>query len=553
VPADGSPQPLSAPARATDRTPPTAPERPSWIAIAVLVVLALGLRLGFLRYLAAEGFVWPDVDAYLVKGASLVRHGAWRWTFEAVDYAWGGRIYALPPLYSIYLSPFAAFASYPVNAFAGLAVLNAAVVPFVVQLGTRLHSARAGLIAGLLYACWGSDVAGFGAVRQEALYVPLIILAFAALARAWDGGAGRGGFVLAGAAFGLAALCRSMPIYWVALLAVVLWLRDRRGAGLGQAAALAAGFALLTVPYSIALSVHLGQPTLIENHGGILVAQRYLVSGQRQVPGFSTVVTAILTQVFTAPGTFFGATAGYALSLLPVNGGRFLQDGVLLSSAAAAAPIKWLVHASFDLPWLIAVVLAPLGVVLARHRPLALVLLGWALVNLGLTSVTGFGGSRLRCPFEVHLALLASVVLAGRWSAAPRLPLALGAAGTVAMALLIAPQVGRSLEARPNYGPRMRWTMEERETRATVTGGLGANLLTMRDGLDVTLTNPGAAPVALDLAVNGAAMLQAAPLAPGASRTVTVPLEGPELVFVEVHAADAARNPASVDFAVLRR
>ena len=57
--------------------------------------------------------------------------------------------------------------------------------------------------------------------------------------------------------------------------------RVGRGAGGRGALALAGGFAAAALPYSLALSIHLGQPTLIENHGGILVASRYLPSGNR--------------------------------------------------------------------------------------------------------------------------------------------------------------------------------------------------------------------------------------------------------------------------------
>ena len=113
-------------------------------------------------------------------------------------YPWGGRVYALPPLFSIYLAPFARFASYPFNAFVGLAVLNALAIPLIVRLGTRLHSLTAGLVGGLLYACWGSDIVGLGQVRQEPLYLPLVIAATLALVRAWDR-RGAGPFALAGA------------------------------------------------------------------------------------------------------------------------------------------------------------------------------------------------------------------------------------------------------------------------------------------------------------------------------------------------------------------
>ena len=174
-------------------------------------------------------------------------------------YPWGGRVYALPPLFSIYLAPFARFASYPFNAFVGLAVLNALAIPLIVRLGTRLHSLTAGLVGGLLYACWGSDIVGLGQVRQEPLYLPLVIAATLALVRAWDR-RGAGPFALAGAAFGLAALCRSMPIYFVAAVGRRGWCcATGAGAGPREALALVGGFAALTLPYSLALSIHLGR------------------------------------------------------------------------------------------------------------------------------------------------------------------------------------------------------------------------------------------------------------------------------------------------------
>ena len=72
-----------------------------WLALGAIAALALFLRLGYLIVLYREGFVWPDVDRYLANGARLVASGQFRWTFDAVAYPWGGRIYALPPLHSL--------------------------------------------------------------------------------------------------------------------------------------------------------------------------------------------------------------------------------------------------------------------------------------------------------------------------------------------------------------------------------------------------------------------------------------------------------------------
>jgi hypothetical protein len=549
VPAESSalPAPLIVTAPPTDARPARAP----WIAVGGLVALALALRLACLFYVLGQDFVWHDADAYLAKGARLVESGRFRWTYAAVAYPWGGRVYALPPLFSLYLAPFARFASYPFNAFVGLAVLNALAIPLIVRLGTRLHSLTAGLVGGALYACWGSDIVGFGQVRQEPLYLPLVIAATLALVRAWDR-RGAAAFALAGAAFGLAALCRSMPIYFVAAAAIALVLRDRRGAGPREALALAGGFAALTLPYSLALSIHLGQPTLIENHGGILVAARYLHGGNRLAPpGFGAVIAAILRELVTTPLAFVQTTLDQARSLLPLIGGRYLQDGVFAASASSAAAWKVAAHVFIDAPWLFAIVLAPFGVAVARNRPAAWLLAGWALLNLGLTALTGFGGSRLRCPFEVHVALLASVVVAGGWPRPRPLVLALGLAGSIGAAVLMLPQIARTAAARANYGPR--WTLTDARTVARVSGASGANVLATPAGLDVSLRNTGAAPVRVDLRVDGVAVVQASVLEPGAERRLEWRAARTGLLFIEAASTALDGRPAPVDVQIDRR
>jgi hypothetical protein len=523
--------------------------RRTWLALGAVAAVALLLRIGYLIVLYRDGFVWPDVDRYLANGASLVASGRFRWTFDAVAYSWGGRIYALPPLYSLYLAPFALFpASYPFNALVGLAILNAAMIPVIAALGARLHSMRAGVAAAVLYACWGADVAAFAAIRQEALYIPLVIVASYAVVRAWDGDGGRFAFPLAGAAFGLAALCRSMPIYFVAALTVAIAIRGR-GAGWRQALAFAGGFAALTAPYSLALSIHLGKPTLIENHGGILVAHRYVTGGNREVPAFTTVVAAILGQIVSSPAGFVGDTLDQARSLLHVSGGRYLQEAVYAASARGAWAWKALVHLAIDLPWVLALVLAPLGAVLARSPAAAAMLGGWALLNIGLTAITGFGGSRLRGPFEIHLVLLAAVVLAGPWVVRRRWVVACGLAASIGLAVLIAPQVERSLEARGNYGAR--WSTEGAETRASVAGASGANVLAAGT-VAITVSNPGAQRITVDLRVDGTPLMDDAGIDPGQDRLATVPYGPPALAFVEVQAVGPDGRPATADVRVQR-
>ena len=192
-----------------------------------------------------------------------------------------------------------------------------------------------------------------------------------------------------------------------------------------------------------------------------------------------------------------------------MTGGRYLQDGVFAASASSAAAWKVAAHAFIDAPWLFAIVLAPLGVAVARNRPAAWLLAGWALLNLGLTALTGFGGSRLRCPFEVHVALLASTRRRRRLAeaAASARRSASASPDRSAAALLMVPQIARTASARANYGPR--WTLTDAGTVAQVSGASGANVLASPAGLDVALRNPGPAPIRVDLRVDGVAVVQA--------------------------------------------
>ena len=176
-------------------------------------------------------------------------------------------------------------------------------------------------------------------------------------------------------------------------------------------------------------------------------------------------------------------------------------------------------------------------------------LAGWALLNIALTAITGFGGSRLRGPFEIHLALLASVVLAGPWVVGRRWLLACGVAASIGLAVLIAPQIERSARARANYGAR--WVAEGTETRGSVSGASGANVLAAGT-VAITVTNPGPAPIIVDVRLDGTALMDGAAIDPGQHRVATVPFGAPALAFVEVQATGPDGQPATADVRVQR-
>jgi Dolichyl-phosphate-mannose-protein mannosyltransferase len=525
-------------------------QRPVAIAVtAVLIALAFGLRLGYLNLVRAEpGFGFSDPDHYVANGARLASpERGWQWTFEAVHYRWG-RSYTLPPLYPAFLSAFARFPGYPLSAAIGQIVLNSLTVGLVVLLGARLHSVGAGLVGGFLYAIWGSAVVGTRFFMQESLYVPLVVVAFLALARAFDGSGSPRRFFLAGVALGLAALCRSMPVYFLAAVVVVhVALAGDRRAALRQAAALVAGFALLTVPYSLALSIHLGHPTFIEDHGGVLKA----VPGESRAPGLVTVALALVSEFVAGPTAFVGTVLDNARSLFHVAGGRFLEQTVHAPSKDVADAWKAFAHATIDAPLLVTVLLAPMGAALARNRPLAALSVGWALLNVALTALMGFGGARLRTPFEPHMMVLAGVVLAGGHRRPSRIELAAAAIGTALIAWATLVQIPRTLSAHGNYG--VEWTAPAPPHVATVRGDGGFNALLEPGGLlSLGLHNPGDTPLSARMWVKGAHVIDLQ-IAPGQVQKVRVVQRGRLLAFVEIQARSPSGAPGAVVVDVPRR
>ncbi len=155
-----------------------------------------------------------------------------------------------------------------------------------------------------------------------------------------------------------------------------------------------------------------------------------------------------------------------------------LQIYLVANTYAGAAVWKVLVHLGTDLPLVMSVILAPFGLVLARSRRMSAMFALWIVLVIGLTTLSGFGGARLRAPFEPHLFVLAAVVLAGHHPRRSRAWwLGSGVLSVVAV-LAVLPQVPRSLSARADYG--VRWSRLSRPKTSWMTGEAGFNLLPSR-------------------------------------------------------------------------
>lgn len=514
--------------------------RRSALTLTLIVLFGFGVRMAYLLHVTSQPrYEWVDPDHYKLKGSRLAGDGrGWRWTFEAVRHSsYDQRFYVLPPAYPVFLSLFALFPGYPFTAQVGQVFFSTATIVLLFFLGRQLHSERAGLIAAAVYAVWLPNVIAVWSTMQEAIYVPIALLAFVLLLRAaareasarwWD-------YAVAGVAFGVATLTRSMPMYVLPFLVALLVYRDRARSA-ANVAALLAGFCLLTIPYSVALSNHIGRPTFVENHGSIFIIERY--GGlDGDAPATLTQTAAILVGAFVdAPRETIRDWWKTTESVFHVNGGRLLQIYLGAASKTGAMFAKLATHVFADFSFVVCLVLAPLGVVLCRRPFLAQFLVAWIVVNLGLVALSGFGGPRLRAPIEPPLVALAAVVLAGGFRHAHKVVVAVAGAAALLLAWIVLPQLPSSFSARADYG--VHWPLKAPPKRSAMTGAAGFNVFVSNDAVRIHVRprNPSGktdVEVRLDGETAERARLS------DQEHRFELAWPGPGLVHVEVFASDA--------------
>lgn len=513
------------------------------VALSLIMLLGFGARTAYLLHATSQPrYQWDDPDHYELKGRLLARDGAgWRWTFDAVRHSsYDQRFYVLPPAYPVFLSLFALFPGYPFTAQVGQVFLSTLTIALLFVLGRQLHSPRAGLIAAAIYACWVPNIIAVWSTMQESLYIPLVVLAFAVLVRASAPNGQRharqrsGGFALAGLVFGVATLTRSIPMYALPVLAAVSWYRHRK-ASLRYIAALFAGFFLVTLPYSAALTQHLGRLTFVENHGSIFIVERYGLEGDD--PASLTDTTTLLVSGFAAaPVATLGEWWDTTRSMLHVNGGRLLQIYLGAETKLGAAFAKWITHLFGDATFIVSLVVAPIGAALARDRTAAMFLVMWIVVNVGLVALSGFGGARLRAGFEPHLVALAAVVLARDFDEVNKKLVVAAGLVSIVLGAIVAPQLSLSLSARADYG--VHWPMKAPPKRSAMTGSAGFNVLPAAGTLRFHVRPRNRLATNVTVRLNGRAV-ETVRIAEREHR-FEVPWTHGGLVHVELTASDAA-------------
>jgi hypothetical protein len=477
--------------------------------LGVIVAAALLLRsLALLAAMHRSPEPWVDPDNYVAQAVFLAAHGrGWHWDVNAFMY--GALVKA--PLYPLVLSLFALFpAGFPLSvAFMQIAFGTAAVAGLYV-IGRDMHSPRAGLIAAAIYALWLPTISLVHFFLQEQLHVPLVIIGLALFTRAAARSAGPTPFALAGVVLGLAALVRSMPLYYIgpaALLYVVL-VPDRRTAA-RQAFALVLGFLVVVLPWCVYVSAKTGQLILIDNMGSAALGVTYReVRPEIHTAPPATVVES-LRMVWRAatrdPARFWGDRVADFQRLFRLTGGQWLEFLPPVASRTEALALKGVAHAN-DLLFALSGVLAPLGVVLARRRREVSLVALWVVLHLGLLVAFAWNGVRYRSPYEPELIGLAAIVLAGGWARPRRWALGLALAASLAIGAAMAGSLPETAKARASYGFK-EWLPVGGVHQASIVGEAGFRMLTGGRAVNLRLSSvrstPPEAPVRVRVFLDG--------------------------------------------------
>ena len=539
----------SAPAISADG----APRRLTRGQIAPLVLIAalgLAIRLTTLYdALQSPGYKWEDPDRYVTQALRLAGDGHWRWTFDAVTYAINNQRHALPPMYLVFLSIlFALFPGFPLTAQIAQVVLSIASILLVFALGRRLHSASSGLIAAAAVCALGAehlqrlvDVAGNAVRPAHPRRVPPAGARArrpGTLARLSDRGAGirRGGFDEIDAA--LLRPAGGSPARLVGRLSPARGAAGRR-LRCRLCAADSALFSRAVATFrpdhhhrhawqhSPRIGLRHAGAGPLRNRGGSLACDQR----RSRQPTFR--------DVSPARGPCSTSTAAASCRI-----------HVVAQLWASALIWKTIVHLGADLLLIVGVILAAPGAVLSRRRNLAVFLLLWAAINIGIASLGGFGGARLRAPFEPLLAILAAVVFAGAWQR-PR-PAALAAAiatGAVA-AMAVLPQVPASLRSWPDYG--MAWPSILSRPSGTFTAAAGLNVPAFDGRAAFDVTSNAQFPTRLEIRVGGVHVNDVA-LAAGETKTIRTMWPARGLAYIELDQQAPANQPAVIAVTVRGR
>ncbi len=233
-----------------DRHPPAGTDLSTAFAFVLLASAALRLALAI-----HFGELPPRYDEteYAAYGRAIAEEGGRPVSWRAPGYQW---FVALG---------WAAGGGRPVGVRVLQVLVSIAATVLVYRIGRVRWGERAGLAAGAFMAFYPSDVSFSHLFWSETLFGALALGAFDR-ALAASANARVRTAALAGLLLGAATLTRSVGAVWAA--ATAAWLLARAPRGASHAAALAAGWAILVLPWSIDASVRAGRFVLVDTNSG---------------------------------------------------------------------------------------------------------------------------------------------------------------------------------------------------------------------------------------------------------------------------------------------
>jgi 4-amino-4-deoxy-L-arabinose transferase-like glycosyltransferase len=335
---------------------------------------------------------------------------------KATEYHFRGRLFHLPPLYSMYLAAAGLLPGSVAGAAAvGHAVLFGVQVIAAYALGANLHSRRAGAIAAAVMVLAPNSLHIAPIFLQEQLYVPLLLSAFAVFTWLLAGQRNAWWWAVGGAVFGLAILTRSMLLYYLPIaMAGVVWSAGDRPTAVRQVGWLTLGAAAITLTYSVWLSAQVGRWIFVENHGSISMTA-YTRIIRTAPPSLLQEGQALVSAFVERPVEFLQTFGGVLRSNFRPAAHRWLQLYVPPLTGATRAMVELYARAMTNAGFALAVLLTPFGVVFARQRQTSVILALWPPLVMVLTALSAYGGPRYRVPFEVVLNVYMAVVLARQW------------------------------------------------------------------------------------------------------------------------------------------
>jgi 4-amino-4-deoxy-L-arabinose transferase-like glycosyltransferase len=435
--------------------------------LTLAVIAALAMRLFFWLDQGRAGVIFSgDADEYYRGAVHLYLDGSY---YD--DGQW-----LRPPLTSLFWAAcFHLFGPHMPGTLLAQAALSSLVVLLVGDSARRLFaSRRAGILAALLTALFLPYASIASQALSETVFVLTLALTMWLLVLLQQGGMRPVWLaLLAGAAFGSAALARPVGLYALPFLLLwVLWLARRPAPnrapgrwlhvlapGLLSATALLAGFVLVVAPWSIRNYVVYEQLVLVDTNGGVSFwfgtindpsEQKMQDVWKATLPNSALREDAALAlawqNIRADPWRYLARTRLKAASLWQ------FETRLFAGNAATGITVEEgrLFYALLaDAQYLLVVLLALAAIALTRRTERSWALIGWPLYGT-LLSALSLGHPRLRLPLLLPLLLYAALTLArprelwARWRAAAPWRRALVPALWLAFALLVYASVYRS-------------------------------------------------------------------------------------------------------------